>query len=201
MSDLGGLGKRGPGDGPGGSTLDTILTILKGILAALNNLTTAIKALLPSTSPTFAQITLNNGAAGESPLQHYQEGTWTPTIAFGGGSVGLTYSQQLGTYTRIGREIICRFSITLTAKGTSTGAATIGGLPVSSHNDPTNAGAGGMAPVYANLALLTEVPIISVGANSLTASLLTSGAANSAALTDADFTNTSSISGSFRYFA
>ena len=191
----------GPGTGPGGSTFDTILTVLKAISGSINNLATTLKGLVPSSAPVFSQITLDNGAAGESPLQHYQEGTWTPTVSFGGASVGVTYSQQLGSFTRIGRELICRFAITLSSKGSSAGAAAIGGLPVSSHNDPTNLGAGGQVVSYANLAGLTGNPLLSVGANSLTAALLEEGAAASAAIADTNFTNTSVIAGEIRYFA
>ena len=36
----------------------------------------------------------------------YEEGTWTPTVEFGGLSVGVTYgSTRQGTYTKIGRAV------------------------------------------------------------------------------------------------
>jgi hypothetical protein len=55
---------------------------------------------------------------------------WTPTLRFGGASVGLTYSTQIGRYTRIGNMVFCRMRIVLTNKGSSTGTCTIAGLPV-----------------------------------------------------------------------
>jgi hypothetical protein len=57
-------------------------------------------------------------------------GTFSPTLAFGGASVGITYGIQRGRYTQIGNRILFDLAITLTSKGSSTGFATIGGLPV-----------------------------------------------------------------------
>jgi hypothetical protein len=48
-------------------------------------------------------------------------GTFTPTIEFGGASVGVTYSTQQGNYTIIGDRLIGSLRIILTSKGTSTG--------------------------------------------------------------------------------
>jgi len=62
-------------------------------------------------------------------LDDYEEGTWTPTIAFGGAAVGVTYGTQTGTYTKIGNRYFIDGVITLTSKGSSTGAVTVAGLP------------------------------------------------------------------------
>lgn len=134
------------------------------------------------------------------PLSSYATGVWTPALAFGGSSAGITYGTQLGSYTQVGREIICRFRIVLTSKGGAAGAATIGGLPLVANADVTNTGAGGHCNVYSNMAALTETPVIGVTPGGATASLLTFGAAASAALADTNFTNTSSLNGSFSYF-
>lgn len=56
--------------------------------------------------------------------------SWTPALAFGGASTGITYSTQVGRYYRIGSLICAFFNITLTSKGSATGAMTISGLPV-----------------------------------------------------------------------
>lgn len=133
------------------------------------------------------------------PLSSYATGVWTPALAFGGSSAGITYGTQSGSYTQVGREIICRFRIVLTSKGAAAGAASIGGLPLVPNADVTNTGAGGLCAVYSNMAALTETPVIGVTPGA-TASLLTFGAAASAALADTNFTNTSSLNGSFSYF-
>lgn len=56
---------------------------------------------------------------------------WTPSIEFGGAATGMSYALQQGKYVQIGNLIFADFNITLTAKGSSTGNATLSGFPVS----------------------------------------------------------------------
>lgn len=65
-------------------------------------------------------------------LDDYEEGTWTMTVQFGGNSVSQTYATNTGSYTKKGREVTVTGSISLTAKGSSTGDATLAGLPFTS---------------------------------------------------------------------
>jgi hypothetical protein len=65
-------------------------------------------------------------------LDDYEEGTWTPAIKFGGAAVGITYSRQSGTYTKVGNVVTVVFDMRLTSKGSSTGGLTIEGLPFAS---------------------------------------------------------------------
>lgn len=62
-------------------------------------------------------------------LDDYEENTWTPVLKFGGGVTGITYGTQSGVYTKIGNMVFVSFLIDLTSKGSSTGNATIAGLP------------------------------------------------------------------------
>ena len=62
-------------------------------------------------------------------LDDYEEGTFTPGIAFGGNAVGVSYTTQTGTYTKIGNRYLIDIVITLSSKGSSTGAVTVTGLP------------------------------------------------------------------------
>jgi hypothetical protein len=55
--------------------------------------------------------------------------SWIPILQFDGSSTGITYLNQIGHYTTIGRVCVVMFSIELTSKGTATGAATVTGLP------------------------------------------------------------------------
>lgn len=57
--------------------------------------------------------------------------TFTPTLAFGGGSTGLTYTTQTGFYRIVDNQVTFELTITLSNKGTSTGSAVISGLPAS----------------------------------------------------------------------
>ena len=58
-------------------------------------------------------------------LDDYEEGTYTPTISFGGNSVGVAYGLQDGFYQKIGRMVKIDFRLTLTSKGSSTGVARV----------------------------------------------------------------------------
>lgn len=86
--------------------------------------------IVPLTAAKGVNFTANTPAAGMTSqlLNWYEEGTWTPVLRFGGGS-NSTYSVQIGNYTRIGRQVTLTCTITLTAKGTSTGVATVSGFP------------------------------------------------------------------------
>ncbi len=55
--------------------------------------------------------------------------TWTPALAFGGASTGITYSMQVGRCVRIGNIVALYVGIALSSKGSATGNATISGLP------------------------------------------------------------------------
>lgn len=60
--------------------------------------------------------------------------TFTPTILFGGGNTGMVYGSQLGYYTTIGRLCFFLADVSYTTKGSSTGAAVVGGLPFTISN-------------------------------------------------------------------
>ena len=73
-------------------------------------------------------ILMPNGNAGPG-----DSGQWTPGINFGGGSVGITFNTLAAIYTIVGNEVIARARITLSSKGSSTGAFQISGLPFSNN--------------------------------------------------------------------
>jgi hypothetical protein len=63
-------------------------------------------------------------------LDDYEEGTWLPTLTGDGGGTAMTYTSQIGKYTKIGNVVIADAYILLSAKGTITGNAVITGLPL-----------------------------------------------------------------------
>lgn len=104
------------------------------LAAALTNETGSGAAVF-ATSPTLVTPTLGAANAtsinfGGTSLAAYTEGTWTPTVEFGGNSTGMTYSRRAGAYTKIGDIVCVMADITLSAKGSSTGTLTVTGLPV-----------------------------------------------------------------------
>jgi hypothetical protein len=68
-------------------------------------------------------------ATDANTLDDYEEGTFTPTLTFGGGSTGIAYLYQLGQYTKVGNLVTVTIRLALTSKGSSTGNALIESLP------------------------------------------------------------------------
>lgn len=125
-------------------------------------------------------------SAGANDLDDYEEGTWTPTLTFGGGSTGITYAFRSGTYVKIGSEVIVEMQINLTAKGSSTGNMLITGLPFT---PSVNSGAAvGQYGTFAGNYNLQA----SIGTTGVTVYQMGT-AASSTVLTDANFTNTTFI--------
>lgn len=114
--------------------------------------------------------------------------TWTPVLAFGGASVGITYSVQSGHYTVLGDVVIATFRILLTSKGSSVGNSTIAGLPYASVNARENCVID--TPGAAMLGM-TSTPFLVISSSTLFPSQ--SNATGRTQLTDANFTNTSDI--------
>ncbi|MCA8331895.1 hypothetical protein [Burkholderia cepacia] len=144
---------------------------------------------------------LTNTATGKIELDVENMSNWTPaaapTLMFGGGSNGITYSQRAAQWRLFGSTVIYQFSISLASKGTSTGVATMAGLPFQI-SGTFGAGGGGAIPVAANMASMTG-PVIAQPAAFATANFLQSASGGYAQLTDANFTNTSNISGELIY--
>lgn len=59
---------------------------------------------------------------------------FTPQLQFGGANVGMTVTNQVGRSIVIGREVRVQMYFSISAKGSSTGAATITGLPYAALN-------------------------------------------------------------------
>jgi hypothetical protein len=68
-------------------------------------------------------------------LDDYEKGTFTPNLTFGGGNTGMT-GTFTGNYTKVGNQVTIDIRIALTAKGSSTGIAVIGGLPFAANAYP-----------------------------------------------------------------
>lgn len=182
------------------ASLQDLATALQNIAANLGRLIaqTSLAVVIPigqgGTGATTAA-----GARANLGVPEITTGAWTPALQFGGAGTGISYGQQVGAWTLIGSEMTCRFTITLTSVGSATGAAAIGGLPVASNANVANAGAAGVCPLYASMASITGAILASVGAASSAAALVEFGAAAQNALTNANFTNTAQLSGSFTY--
>jgi hypothetical protein len=69
------------------------------------------------------------GTGAANKLDDYEEGTFTPTIEFGGSSTGVTYSAREGVYTKVGRLVTCFIRLQLSSNGSLSGSAQIESLP------------------------------------------------------------------------
>jgi len=136
------------GGSPGGSTTQ-IQYNNAGAFGGISGFTTdgtrvtasttiGVGGATPSTSgsgitfPATASISSN-----ANTLDDYEEGTWTPAVTFGGGSTGITYSSQAGTYTKIGNTVRLGILIDLSSKGSSTGRLAISGVPFTTSQSGT----------------------------------------------------------------
>jgi hypothetical protein len=89
-------------------------------------------ASISGTLSVAGGITLGNVSA-PGTLAWYQEGTFTPSMLFGGAAVGMVYYSQGGWYTRIGNTVRFNIVIGLANLGSSTGIVSIAGLPFGSN--------------------------------------------------------------------
>jgi hypothetical protein len=130
-------------------------------------------------------------------LDDYEEGTWTPTLTFGTGSTGMTYTARSGWYTKIGNQVTVQFTIFLSAIGSSTGSANVSGLPFTLSNDGYKRNG---AYVFADR--VTPLQILSVtNGTSIDLQTISSGPANSSTnITQSNFSNTTYLSCNFTYF-
>jgi hypothetical protein len=157
---------------------------------------------LPATATNFTNVlTPANGRAGDIISRDGVFGrasTWTAGITFGGAAVGLTIASQTCKYTAIGKLVHVEFDITLSAKGSSTGAAKVTGLPFTSAADTR-----GMLSVQivSNGSGASNLDASGVSPGTLIIDLRSQGATGFSELTDANFTDTTRIIGSGFYTA
>ena len=128
-------------------------------------------------------------------LDDYEEGAWTPVLGGNGGQSGQTYATQTGHYVKIGRHVTVTFDVTLTAKGTITGAvAAINNLPF-----PTTMNCGASIPYFVTLAA-AKLAIFGMGQSTqITLLTLTVAAVSQGFLLPADIANTTEIAGGLAY--
>ena len=133
------------------------------------------------------------GTAAANLLDDYEEGTWTPTLSFGGGTTGIGYGQQSGTYTKIGNIVCANFTIVLNSKGSSTGAAVVSALPY----------AVGFANhaffIYSDRVTTTGGVVVGYIASGTSIAVYNQVSGGNSELTNTAFANDSYISGVFTY--
>jgi hypothetical protein len=142
-------------------------------------------------------FTLTVPATGTAALWTYGA-SWTPALKFGGANTGLTYTTRSGKYAIIGdRIVIAAFSIVLSAKGSSTGNATIDDIPVVG----ISANFGSVFWRNINgLSSITGQLVGQVGSGNTSVALAQVASGINSFLTHANFANDSSLDGIVVYF-
>jgi hypothetical protein len=158
--------------------------------------TIGVGAATPSASGAGITFPATQSASSDAnTLDDYEEGTFTPTLAFNAGSVGITYSKQLGYYTRVGNVVNVSMYLALSNKGTSTGNAVIAGLPFGVKN--TSGFYPGGAFRIGTATGLTGAPQFYTPYGGTSITLEVGGAGT--ALTNANFSNTTDICWNYIY--
>ena len=141
------------------------------------------------------------GSASANEIDEYEVGTWTPAPTFGGGNTGIT-GTFTGYYIRVGELVNAFWNCTFTNKGSSTGAFSLSGQPFSIQSVPRD----GTSFSYIHRLNIQTVDAgdqlfgYMTGAPSMT--LYVSGGtstSNAAALTNADFANSTDLTGCTTY--
>jgi hypothetical protein len=96
--------------------------------------TLALDSAVPNAGTGITFPATQSASSNANTLDDYEEGTWTPSVTFGGNSVGQT-GTFAGFYTKTGNQVFATATINLTAKGSSTGTVGIGGLPFTSNSN------------------------------------------------------------------
>lgn len=135
-------------------------------------------------------------SADPNTLDDYEEGTFTPALLFGGANTGMTTSAADGRYTKIGRVVFIELRLVLTVKGSSTGAATVSGLPFTTAASPLP-----VLFIQVNNVSSFNVPIIGAANGVTVLGISNFNGSTRTNATDANFANNSIISVSGFYTA
>jgi len=103
-------------------------------------------ALQGSTSQTGTGITFpatQSASSDANTLDDYEEGTWTPTISYTTSDGNLSYSTQVGRYTKVGNIVTITGQVTF-SETTASGNVRIASLPFTSVNVSNYRSAGGV---------------------------------------------------------
>ena len=143
-------------------------------------------------------VKFGTDSAAANALDDYEEGTWTMGVSFGGASVGVTYANNTGTYTKIGRQVTINGALGLTNKGSSTGLAAITGLPFTIGNSIPNYSA---ASLYIDKITFANAYVgFGLGGENIIRLREVTEAGAISDLVDGDFINDSNLIVSFTYF-
>ncbi len=170
----------------------TVNAIVNASSIAIGN--SSVNATMNTTGIFFGANNLSAQQLNTSSLSDYTGPTsWTPSLHFGAGNTGMTYTSRTGSYIKIGQMVFAQFSIVLSHIGSSSGSAIVWGLPLVANHEGAFTWSS-----YTNLSLgATLYPLygkVNAGTSNI-ALLVDDNPANSAGMTETYFSNTTSFSG------
>ena len=144
-----------------------------------------------------------HGGSNVNLLDDYEEGTWTPAAAFGGGTTSIAYTTQSGVYTKIGRQVTLQFNLELSNKGSDSGDFTITGLPFAADDviAGTSVEASGVAAYWNDIGTNVATLMYYATGSTLKMTYTTGAADNPTTAANTDFDNDTSLRGTITYFA
>ena len=101
------------------------------VMADFNAIVSAVNANAAATTDVSAAI---SSAIAAALATIGVRSSFTPGVAFGGASTGITYLGQNGYYTKIGNYVLFHGSVWLNSNGSAVGVCTITGLPFPAAN-------------------------------------------------------------------
>lgn len=134
-----------------------------------------------------------NPSSDPNTLDDYEEGTWTPTMTFGGSSTGVTYGTQDGRYVKIGSMVWLGIRVTLTNNGSGTGQCVITSLPFTSLNAGAAALGCFMAEYWVGTTGVVGNLLAIIGSNSTSAGMRMSSGTNTVDVSDTVIGNTATV--------
>ena len=177
---------------------DALTFLAQATLDASGNFSPVGNVVMANTKGIdFSATASGSGTMTSELLNDYEEGTFTIALTFGGGNTAMTTSFSTGQYTKIGRQVSVNGLLVLTAKGSSTGAAVISGLPFANGNSLDALSAVSLR--LSNVSYVGSIQSLKL-MNTATFNFeqLTEAGSNSS-LSDANFSNTSDIVFNFTY--
>lgn len=179
--------------GSDGTSYTKTMSVAVGTVVALQgaNLTAGCGIAFPATQVASSDA---------NTLDDYEEGTFTPTLTFGGAQVGMTFAfTPVGFYTKIGNVVNFTLYVSLTAKGSSVGNAFVTGLPFTTNGTANKyvSCVGTMSNMAAGIA---SEPGIQIAPSTIQCILAKFAAGTASNFNDTDFTNTSAVIISGTYY-
>jgi len=160
------------------------------------DLTFALQGATQSSGTGIAFPASQSASTDVNTLDDYEEGTFTPTILFGGNNTGMVYNRQYAKYTKIGNRVFINMYVSIyPTKGSSTGTATVAGLPFQNVNDGNGSAGAQTACAFNPPQILYSGSVNAYVENNATyiqLATVTEGGFNSG-MTDANFQNNSVV--------